>query len=268
MQSFRALASLCFVLACPAVGGATSSVPDFLLAKGVSQSEAVSILETGEKQDICLATENYLVCICSDMAKGDPDVNSRLTRALGLRVRDTMWRHMVFRSGLVPFKHKEVFYRGFAKGSYGSKYLPSGLETASSHAGVYVYCAAAVPRKKALDEFEAQVQASGREDYCKALVDCAADFEKSGKFADAIELLDDPLSLQKDSVQGQILFASCLAKTDQADRALKYARSALAAFRDRLSSDECEMLGETFLILEQKDEATECFILASERFQG
>jgi tetratricopeptide (TPR) repeat protein len=177
-----------------------------------------------------------------------------------------MYHHLVFENSRMPFRHKEVFYRVCTDESHGTKYLPSGVESSSMLANSYAYAVIAVPYEMALVEFEDRARTTGRDDYCNALLESAKTLEREGKLAEAIAYLEDLISLQRESAQGHVLLAVCLAKENQTVQALKCAQKALALFRDRLTSGECEALGEVFLLLKQNDEARQCFILASERF--
>lgn len=269
MPTFRAPLALCLLLAVPSLSAAAGTLPDFLLQKGVTQDAAAALAGAAGRQDACLVTGSHLVCVSSDRTSGDPDIDSRLPRLLGVRARMSMYRHLVFRTGLIPFRHKELFWKACAdEAKNGSKYLPSGIESSSMLSGGHACAAIAVPYGKALDEFGARARTSGRDDYCRTLLERAAELRKEGKPADAAAYLEDLAALDKESAQGRILLAGCLAEAGRTGLALERARSVLAAFRDRLSSEECESLGDVFLLLEQNSEAAECYELASERFRG
>ncbi|MBO4311838.1 MAG: hypothetical protein J5828_02440, partial [Desulfovibrionaceae bacterium] len=236
---------------------------------GGKEGTAARIMSEKERQDACFITGTYLVCVSSDKAAGDPDLDSRLPRMLAVRARNTMFRHLIFKTDRIQFRHKEIYYDICAGHSQdGSRYLPSGIESSSSAAGGFIYSAISVPYEKSLDEFSGRARTYGREDYCAALLAHARSLEGKGRHADAIACLDELLSMKKDSRQGHVLLSKCLMEAKQDEMALKQAKKALAGFRDSLSSEECETLGDVFLELGAKDDATDCYRLAAERFRG
>ncbi len=269
MPTFSTLAALCLLLAVPSLSGAASTVPDFIKSKNAKDGTIAKIMDAKESQNVCFVTGTYLVCVSSDKQNGNPDIDSRLPRLLEARARNNMYRHLIFKTDRVQFKHKEIYYNVCTQASSNDgRYLPSGIESASSIANGFVYSAISIPYQKSLDEFYGRSRSFGKEDYCKALLENAQSLEKQGNHSEAISCLHELLSMKTDSKQGYILLSRCLLASSQKDEALKYARYSFENFNDSLSSKDLEELGEMFIALQAKEEAVKAFELASSRYDG
>ena len=257
---------MCLLLAAPSLSGAASSVPDFIQSRGGKEGTIARIMDAKEKQDVCFITGTYLVCVSSGRKDGNPDIDSRLPRLLELRARNSMYRHLIFKTDRVQFKHREIYYTVCTHND--ARYLPSGIESASSAGNDFIYSAISIPYQRSLDEFDEKSSSFGREDYCTALLENAGTLEKQGQLSTAISCLRELLSLKKESKAGFLLLLKCLLKSGQNEEALKYAKHAFAHFNGSLSSRELEELGDIFIALQAGDEAVRAFELSSSRYDG
>lgn len=244
-------------------------MPEFIKLKGGKDGTVAKIMGETNRQDVCFITGTYLVCVSSDKAKGNQNIDARLPRLLEVRARNSMYRHLIFKTDKIQFKNKEIYYNVCSKLSNDeARYLPSGIESTSSTGNGFVYSAISIPYQKSIDEFAERSRAFGKKDYCTALFDNAVSYEKQEKYSDAIACLQEFISLKPDSKQGYILLSKCYLKTKQNADALKCIRYAFEQFYESLSSKELEDLGDIFIALKENQEAVKAFNLASARYDG